>query len=234
MVNLTACEDEYRKACEKYRSAALAKTDAAVIRRRWRVFLIVEAVLLACLVSVFIFGDKSGLAPFGAGALGPLVVFSLPVAVLYLLGNPPVMSLDLDCSSAETRAMTRDVRNRATLNDGEFYARFYAESPIQRETIDRVRGCLRKRIDPTADRLLPSDYLPLLWDGLDFADLLDMLAREFSAVSDFRGSFNGTLDSLIRLFHGVLENGTVLDSGSTANKNGGRFGDIHDSLRESG
>jgi hypothetical protein len=203
MVDLTACEDEYRKACEKYRSASFAKPDAAVVTRRWRLFLVVEAFLLACMVFLFLFARKSELTSIIAAVIGTWLSFSLPVAVLYLIGKPPVMSLNPDCPSAETRAMARDVRDRVPLNDDEFYARFYSESPVQRDTIVRVRDCLRKQIDPIADRLVPSDYLPLLWDGLDFADILDLLAREFRAVSDFTGSFNGTLDSLIDLFNGV-------------------------------
>lgn len=216
MVNLTACEIEYARAREKYGSASIAEPDAAVVTRRWRVFLVVEVILLASAVVLFMFARTSEWTLIVFGVLGAWLVFSLPVAGLYLIGKPPVMPLDPYCSSPETQAMERDVRLRAPLSDDEFYGRFYAESRIQRETIHRIRVCLRKQIDPVVDRLVPSDYLPLLWDGLDFADLLDMLAQEFRAVADFDGSFDGTLDSLIRLFDGVIQSGAVIAEESSA------------------
>src|SRR5262245_33498220 len=50
MVDLTGCKEEYRKACDKYR---VTKPDAGVVKRRWRIFLSIEAVLLACAVLLF-------------------------------------------------------------------------------------------------------------------------------------------------------------------------------------
>jgi len=45
---------------------------------------------------------------------------------------------------------------------------------------------------------MPTDYLPMLWDDLDFSDLFHILGQEFEIRLD-RGTFSGTLDSLIRL-----------------------------------
>ncbi len=195
MIDLTACEEEYRKACDKYR---IATPDAAVVKRRWRIFLVVEAVLLTCFMSLFVFARKSELTPVFASILGPLLAFSLPVAILYLIGKPPVMTLDPD-SSPEARAMQRDVGRRVPLSDDEFYTRFYGGSGIARDTIARIRHRLQQGIDPVATQLVPTDYLPLLWGWLDFADLFSVLEREFSATLPNDGTFNGTLDSLIRV-----------------------------------
>jgi hypothetical protein len=202
MVDFTPCEEEYRKACGKYR---VAKPDVAIVKRRWRIFLAVEAVLLTCFVSLFMFAKKSELTPVFASILGPLLAFSLPVAVLYLVGRPPVMSLDPDGSSPETRAMESDVGSRVPLSDDDFYTRFYNGSGIARDTIARIRHRLRKNIDPASERLVPTDYLPLLWDGLDFADLFYAIEREFGATLPRDATFNGTLDGLIRVVQSQIE-----------------------------
>lgn len=213
MVDFPACEEQYRKACDKYR---MAKPDAAVVKRRWRIFLVVEAVLLTCFVSLFMFAKKSELTPVFAAILGPLLAFSLPVAVLYLVGRPPVMSLDPDGSSPAARAMEKEVGGRLPLSDDEFYTRFYEGSGISKDTIVRIKHCLRKNIDPIAVRLVPTDYLPLLWDWLDFADLFYVLEREFGATLPRDGTFNGTLDSLIRLVQSQIEAAQAV--GSAARK----------------
>ncbi len=201
MVDFTVCEEEYRKACDKYRSA---KPDAAVVKRRWRIFLVVEVALLTCFVYLFVFAKKSELTPVFAAILGPLLAFSLPVAVLYLIGTPPVMTLDPD-SSPEARAMESDAGHRVPLSDDEFYTRFYDGSGVARDTIVRIRDRLRKRIDPVSDRLVPTDYLPLLWGWLDFGDLFYVLERDFGATLPNDATFNGTLDSLIRLVQSAIE-----------------------------
>jgi hypothetical protein len=206
MVDFTACEEESRKASDKYRSASFAKPDAAVVKRRWRIFLAVEVVLVICFVALSMFPGKSGFTPILGGLLGPLLAFSLPVAFLYLIGKPPVMTLDPDCTSAETRAMTKDVRRRAPLSDDEFYSQFYEASAIQKDTIARIRLRLRKNIDRIAERLVPTDYLPLIWEWLDFADLFYVLDREFGVNLGDEGTFNGTLDSLIRLVDERIQN----------------------------
>ncbi len=112
----------------------------------------------------------------------------------------------------------RDVRGRSVLNDFDFYSRFYAASSIPEDTVAQIRHCLREEIDPNADRLVPSDYLPLFWPWLDFADLFDALSREFNAVPDFAGSFNGTLDSLIRLFGLVAKHDALTENDAAAAK----------------
>jgi hypothetical protein len=101
--------------------------------------------------------------------------------------------------AAETKAITKDVRHRGRLSEHDFYSQIYEGSGIPKNTVSRIRHCLLKGIDPLADRLVPTDYLPLLWDYLDFADLFYVLGREFGVDLGGEGAFNGTLDSLIRL-----------------------------------
>jgi hypothetical protein len=104
--------------------------------------------------------------------------------------------------------MAKDVTLRVKLSDEDFYARFYTESAISKETILRFRRVLHRRIDPDIDRLVPTDYIPLLWAWLDFADLFYILGREFGVTLGDEGTFNGTLDSLIRL----VDDGARFDS----------------------
>lgn len=200
MVDFTGCEEEYRKACDKY---GIAELDPAVVKRRWRIFLVVEVVLVACLVALFQFGKGSEFTSILTAVLGPLAIFSLPVAVLYLLGKPPVMTLEVD-DSPGARAMARDLRGRTPLSDDEFFSRFFDGCGISKDTITRIRHVLRKDIDSVADRLVPTDFLPLIWEWLDFGDMFYALGREFG-VTLMRGSFNGTLDSLIRLVQSEIE-----------------------------
>lgn len=204
MIDFTACEDEYRKACEKYRSASFnPKPDAKVSKHRWRTFLVVELILLVCWVSLFAFRRQFpramfDLVPLAFCVIGTWLAFTLPIAFLYLIGRAPVMTLNLDSDSPESRAMARDVHRRVALSDDDFYFHFYEASTVPKLPMAKIRSVLRKRIDPDAIRLVPTDYLPLIWEWLDFSDLFVVLEREFGGTVDF-GTFNGTLDSLIRL-----------------------------------
>jgi hypothetical protein len=94
---------------------------------------------------------------------------------------------------------------RGPINN-EFYARFYQGSDIPRDIPVRVRDRLLE-LDGLADRLVPTDCLPLLVEELDYADVLRWVGREFE-VRFTRADYpavDGTLDNLIRLVHVRLE-----------------------------
>lgn len=106
--------------------------------------------------------------------------------------------------SAGKRAMRKAVRRQTQMSDDEFYSRFYGDSRIRRDTVVRVRRLLHERIDPIAERLMPTDYLPMLWDDLDFTHLFFILGQEFG-IKLHHASFSGTLDSLIRLVDELIQ-----------------------------
>lgn len=199
-------EDEYRKACEKYGGTPPdPERDAAISRRRWRIFLAIEAMLVVVAVVLFKFGGKSEVRALAFSILGSWLCFSLPVAFLYLIGKPPVMSLEI-FDSPLARAMTRDVLRRVPLSVDDFYIQFYDSSGISKDTVARIRQRLLN-IDKASDRLVPGDYLPVYWEYLDFGDVFYVLGQEFAVTfgnSDY-DAFTGTLDSLIRLVHDKIQ-----------------------------
>ncbi len=112
------------------------------------------------------------------------------------------MSLSPLIPSAESRAFCRQLAERPVLSDDEFYARFYEGSGIPREIPSRLRRSLLP-IHPLLERVIPSDYLCLLDDELDFAGVLYFVEREFSihfTKADFE-DIDGTLDNLVHLVH---------------------------------
>lgn len=200
MIDLGSCENEYRKACEKYGSTSPKPTpDAATVKRRWRAFVIIELLLVICFAALLLFGRGLSLGPALIVVLAFWLIVTLPIAFSYVIGKPMVLRLDLDGDSDECRAMSKEISRRNRISEDEFYQRFYDGSGIERETIGRIRKLLRRRIDSRADRLVPTDYLPLFWEWLDFADVFTILGREFEINLGHEGSFNGTLDGLIRL-----------------------------------
>jgi hypothetical protein len=110
------------------------------------------------------------------------------------------MTLSPLIPSAESRRFRRQLNERPALSDEEFYARYYEGSGVLRDIPDRLRRSLLD-LDPLLDRAIPSDFLYLLDDELDFANVLYLIEREFSlrfTEADNRG-LDGTLDNLIRL-----------------------------------
>jgi hypothetical protein len=175
-------------------------------RRKWRVFLVVEAALVvAAYVSLRLVIDwHIRGAIWTSTVLSTWLVITLPVDFLYLLGRPPVMSL-APFDSPECRAFRRELRARQVLEDDEFFERFYLRSGISPDVVARVRSCVVEW-DPLARRAVPGDNLALLNGDLDIADVLHWIGREF-AIGFTRADYpalDGTLDNLIRLVHDRL------------------------------
>jgi hypothetical protein len=184
-------------------------SDARTSRRRWRLFLAVEGALLlvafASTWAAFVV-RPGGWVVWPLSVLWTWLVYTLPIAALYLLGRPPVMTLAPLIPSAQSRAFRRELKGRQALSADEFYARFYEGSGVPRDVAVGVRRSLGG-FEWLADRrLAPSDYLPWLDDDLDLADVLYRLGREFGVR--FTGAdypaVDGTLDNLVRLVHARL------------------------------
>jgi hypothetical protein len=182
-----------------------AVPDGARQKRRYRAFLAAEAVLLAVAVAGCAGAYKHSV---GAWAIWPLTllwtwhVVALPIAFLYLIGRPIVMSLSPLFPSAESRTFRQTLRDRPWLADAEFYARYFAGSGIPEDIVTRVRQSLA-RIDHLYERAVPSDLLYLLGDDLDFADVIAFVGKAFGVrlfKSDY-DDFDGSLDNLVRQVH---------------------------------
>jgi hypothetical protein len=129
-------------------------------------------------------------------------IVAIPICVLYLIGKPVVMSLSPLIPSSQSRALARQLRDRPDLSDEEFYTRFYEGSGIPREIPARVRRSLLE-IDSRINRVIPADCVAVLYDDLDFADIVSDILKEFGIRFDYSDceSIDGTLDNLIRLVH---------------------------------
>ena len=131
--------------------------------------------------------------------------FSLPVAVLYLLGRPPVMSLSPLWPSPQERAYRREVGARPVLTDEEFYARFYKGSGLPPDIPTKVRRCLAD-LDMLIERAYPADVIASAYDDLDFYDVLFRIERQFGIrfTEEDYPQFTGTLGNLIDRVHDRL------------------------------
>jgi hypothetical protein len=83
---------------------------------------------------------------------------------------------------------------------------YYERSGIPRDTVLRVRIALRRGLHRLLDRALPEDFIGLLYDEMDCADLLWIVEREFDIrfPKTVWPTVDGTLDNLIRLTHGRI------------------------------
>ena len=88
------------------------------------------------------------------------------------LAGPP------DESESE-RAYSEQLQLRTKLNDDEFYATFYGGTGIQKDIPIRLRKLYEKIIGEDLSALHPEDDQALIYDGLDFLDVLYRVQREF-------------------------------------------------------
>jgi len=109
--------------------------------------------------------------------------------------------------SASERAYSERLRQRAKLNDDEFYETFYAGTGIGKGIPVRLRTLYEKIIGEDLSALHPEDNQALIYEGLDFADVLHRVEREFNVTipSSARksgtpetGEIDGTFDSVVR------------------------------------
>jgi len=178
-------------------------------KRRYRILILIEGLLLGLTVMGFV---AVGYGRVGHWIIWPLTlvviwhVVVIPICVMYLIGNPVVMSLSPLIPSAESTAFRMRLSERPAVGDAEFYG-FFAESGIPGEIVARLRRCLLK-LDPLIERATPDDNLCLLDDELDFACLLHLVEREFgikfAEKTDYK-TIDGTLGNLLRLTYSKIQ-----------------------------
>jgi hypothetical protein len=180
-------------------------TDKDAQKYRYRVFLIIECMLLVV--------TGVGSAAFfshtvGKWAIRPLTILwvwhtvAIPICFMYLIGRPIIMTLSPLVMSAESREFRRQLEERPVLSDDEFYVRYYEGSSIPRDIPARLRRSLLN-VDSLLDRAIPSDFLFLLDDEMDFGEVLCVVEREFDihfATADCK-DMDGTFDDLVHQIH---------------------------------
>ena len=81
--------------------------------------------------------------------------------------------------SASEREYAETRRLRPRLSESEFYETFYADTGIPRAIPARLRKLLESIIGDDLAALQPEDNIAAIYDGLDFADVLYRVEREF-------------------------------------------------------
>jgi len=191
------------------------ESEPARSKQSWRLFLVVEGVVLllvvaATWVSVTTGGTRGVALVLALGWMW--LIITIPICCCYLLGHPVVISLSPLVPSAESRTFLCTLRNRTPMTHDQFYEMFYATSDIPKPVIVGVRNCLIT-FHPIADRLVPADDLTLLDDELDLAEVLRWMNQEFRvqfSQKDY-ASVDGTLDNLIRVTHRKVQAMVVSD-----------------------
>jgi len=103
---------------------------------------------------------------------------------------------------------------RPQLNDAAFYDKFYAGTEIPRDIPIRYRRLLEAILGEDLAGLWPDDNIAAIYDGLDFADVIYRIEREFRVRIPLaenlkppltcgdeaapQGTIDGTFDSVIR------------------------------------
>lgn len=126
------------------------------------------------------------------------------------------------------RAYEAELRLRPPLDDDAFYERYYAGSGVPRSIPLRYRKLLRSILGIDLAALQPQDNIALIFDGLDFADVLYRINREFrvsiplESVShappssgDASPMIDGTFDSVVRYLTFISSERTPQESSPT-------------------
>jgi len=115
--------------------------------------------------------------------------------------------------SASERAYHEMLRQRPRLDDDAFFEQFYSKTNVPKDIVVRLRlaCCESLGIDPAV--LRPEDNLAMIWDDIDFCDVLYRVGRKFKmkippdtalgAPFQYKGKpctgeIDGTFDSVAR------------------------------------
>lgn len=115
--------------------------------------------------------------------------------------------------SATERAYREKFRQRPRLDDDAFFEQLYSQTDVPRDVVVRLRRACRESLGIDPAFLRPEDNLAMIWDDVDFGDVLYHVGRSFKVkippetalAAPFQykgkpgtGEINGTFDSLAR------------------------------------
>lgn len=134
------------------------------------------------------------------------------------------------------RAYEAELRRRPQLDDDDFYEQYYAGSGVPRSNPLRYRRLLRSILGIDLAALQPQDNIAAIFEGLDFADVLYRINREFRVSiplevvrfdpcdpADATPSIDGTFDSVVRYLTAISPERTPPES-SPAERDGSPAG----------
>jgi acyl carrier protein len=174
-------------------------SDPPDLRNRWRSFVLIEFLLLFVAPFLFLASLHYRWMGWVLSAVGTWLCFTLPIAFLYLIGKPPVMSLSPLIPSREARAYGRELWSRAEIDEDAFFESSYSHTSIPRDIPIRIRRLCMEHLDPLYSRVQPADRFWLLVEDIDLADFVRILEREFGITLDReRCATIDTFDSLVQ------------------------------------
>ena len=120
-----------------------------------------------------------------------------------------------ELASACERAYAELLEQRPHLSDDEFFEEFYAASGITRDIPVRLRTLYENIFGYDLAALRPEDNHAYFYDGVDFADVMYRVQREFDlkeipyatvvkppltyrGITNEQGEIDGTFDSVVR------------------------------------
>ena len=173
----------------------------STVQRRYRLFIMFECAFLAYTIHAVFFNSYNPII----GLLAFWHLIAVPICVMYLVGNPIVLSLEPFILSRESRALRRRIRRRPVRSDDEFYNRYYAGTDVPREIPVRLRRWIRNHY-ALGDRIVPTDRLQSIADDVDFFDVFFCIEREFGIrlTKDVHHLFDGTFESLVGMIQSKL------------------------------
>ena len=97
------------------------------------------------------------------------------------------------------RKFQRELAERESLDDTEFFKQFYANTDISAHLVRRLRSIYCKQLGIEVGKLRPLDHHPMLAE-LDSTELMEEIESEFGvSISDKDAeAMDGSFDSIVR------------------------------------
>jgi hypothetical protein len=171
-------------------------------KRPWRIFVAIEVLLLIVFIACFAWERRLGFPEFlthGVSLLGVWLVFTLPIAVLYVIGHPPTISLAPLVSSPETKANWERIISRPLLDDDAYFQQYYASSGIRPDIPIRLRAVCARELGDELRRIAPTDSL-IIDDELDLLEFMYEVQDEFrftASLAEMK-DLDDSFDSIVR------------------------------------
>ena len=103
--------------------------------------------------------------------------------------------------SHRERIYLKTLATRESLDDQEFFDKYYSESNIPRELVAGVRSELQRILDCNLDALDPMDDIGIIFDDLDLGDVLYVMDRRLQVTNPGKYTteeIDGTFDSMLQ------------------------------------
>ncbi len=108
--------------------------------------------------------------------------------------------------TAKERRYLKSLETREQLDDEQFYQQYYEHSGIPDDLVVGARAELQRILGYNIQALHPLDNIAVIFDDLDFSDVMYRMQRRFQIplrFKDYAGKIDGTFDNMVRYIHQV-------------------------------